>query len=112
MPARPLVGTGAPGEPVTGLGLVDQPLERALAEYPWLETRKEVRDRALAQVEEGTAPGLRLVIETRPDDPRGELRHDHPISFAHGARRVGPRTVRVDHLDLTSELITGAASCT
>lgn len=112
VPARPLVSTGAAGEPVTGRGLVDQPLVDALRDHLWLETREEARDRALKQVEKGTAPRLRLVIDARPGDLAGELRHDHPISFAHGARRFGPRTVRVDHLDLTRKLITGDVSCT
>ncbi|MEV4757551.1 type I-E CRISPR-associated protein Cas5/CasD [Micromonospora sp. NPDC049559] len=104
VPARALVGAGQPGEPRSGLGLSDRPLESVLAGHPWLEDRAEVRDVQLKR-SEGERDPLRTVVDCRPADPAAEIRPDVPLSFERANRRFATRTVRTGHVSLTDELI-------
>lgn len=103
VPARPLVGSGQPGEPRTGLGLSDRPLESVLANHPWLEDRAEVR---AAQRRRDDREPLRTVVDCGPGDPAAELRPDLPISFDRTNRRFATRTVRTGYVPLVDGLIT------
>ncbi len=104
VPARALVGSGQPGEPRSGLGVSDRPLESVLAEHPWLEDRAEVRDVQRKLPEEGREP-LRTVVDCHPVDPAAEIRPDVPLSFDPADRQFATRTVVISHVPLTNELI-------
>ncbi|MFC0529055.1 type I-E CRISPR-associated protein Cas5/CasD [Phytohabitans kaempferiae] len=108
-PARPIVSSGRPGEHLTGLGLLEQPIEQVLATHPWLENRDEIRT---AQRRQELRNPLRTVVDCTPDDQAAEIRPDLPLSFTHGDRRYTTRTVRTGHVPLTDRLInTEAATC-
>ena len=101
-PARPLVTNGHTDEARTGRGLTDQPLENALANHPWLETRPDVHT---AERRKTDRDPLRTVIECGPTDPGAEVRMDVPLSFATDDRRYATRTVRAGSVPLTDEMI-------
>ena len=104
VPARALVCSGQPGEPRSGLGLSDWPLESVLAEHSWLEDRAEVREAQRKLPDDGREP-LRTVVDCHPADPAAEIRRDVPLSYDPGDRRFATRTVRTGHVPLTNELI-------
>ncbi|MER7003890.1 type I-E CRISPR-associated protein Cas5/CasD [Dactylosporangium sp. NPDC000555] len=104
VPARALVDSGQPGEPRSGLGLSDRPLDSLLAEHPWLEDRGEVRDTQL-KLPAGDRDPLRTVVDCHPTDPAAEVRPDVPLSFNRADRRFATRTVRTGHVPLTDGLI-------
>jgi len=104
VPARALVSSGQPGEPRSGLGLLDGSLESVIAEHPWLEDRAEVRDGQLKTPIDDRAP-LRAVIDGQAADPAAEIRPDMPISFDQANRRFATRAVRTSYLPLTDQLI-------
>ncbi|WP_117214285.1 type I-E CRISPR-associated protein Cas5/CasD [Allorhizocola rhizosphaerae] len=104
VPARALVGAGQPGEPRSGLGLSDRPLQSVLAEHPWLEDRAELLAVQL-RLPEDTRDPLRTVVDCHPTDPAAEIRPDMPISFSQADRRFATRTVRTGHVPLTDSLI-------
>lgn len=111
VPARPLVRENGDG-PLTGSGIVDQPLEDALRAHAWLEDRHDARRRERANIERGGRPQLRTVLDCPPSAPDAEIRQDHPVSFAHGDRRFRTRTVRDAFIPLTTEMIaTGDPRC-
>ncbi|GAB3464361.1 type I-E CRISPR-associated protein Cas5/CasD [Streptomonospora sediminis] len=100
VPAAPLIDpadtSGGPGGHRT-TGAAPGCLEDRLAAHPWLENRPDQRAQA------GRTDGatlLRTVCDTAAGDPRAELRHDHPESFAPGRRRFRSRTVRADQVPL------------
>lgn len=101
VPARPLVESREERRRQVGTGVLHEPLETVLHTHPFL-----LDDDVRAQ---GYDSGelLRFVIDTVPEDPRAELRHDHPLSFA--SRTFESRTVRVDHEAI--EPSTGGAGC-
>ena len=98
-PARPIVSTGDP--PAT----IRRPIEEVLATHPWLENQPHIRRAA----DHGEPRWLRTVTDTNAADPAAELRNDHPLSFAPGNRRHGPRFVRIGHVQLTSQIRSPAA---
>ena len=99
LPARPIVSTGDP--PAT----IRWPIEEVLATYPWLENRPHIRRVG----DHGEPRWLRTVTDANAADPAAELRNDHPLSFAPGNRRHGPRFVRIGHVQLTSQMRSPAA---
>jgi CRISPR system Cascade subunit CasD len=103
VPSRPLVGTGAAGQPRTGAGVSAQPLEAVLGSHPWLELRPDVRHAERQRRAE--RPALRTVIDCEPDHSAAEMRYDVPISFDRANRRFQTRSVRTSHVQLTDELI-------
>jgi CRISPR system Cascade subunit CasD len=108
-PARPLVTSGQPGEPRTGLGLVEQPVESVLANHPWLEDGDEVR---AAERQRDERNQLRTVVDCAPNDRAAETRLDLPVSFERSDRQFTTRTVRTGVVPLTDNLITAeATSC-
>jgi CRISPR system Cascade subunit CasD len=108
-PARPFVSSGQPGEPRTGLGLLEQPIESVLVNHPWLEERTEIH--AAERRQEDRSP-LRTVVDCGLGDPAAETRLDLPISFVQSNRQFTTRTVRTGHVPLTDNLITAeATSC-
>lgn len=110
LPARPLVTSGQPGEPRTGLGLLKQPTEWVLTHHPWLENRADVRAAARQRNERNP---LRTVVDCPPGDPAAETRLDLPVSFERSDRQFTTRTVRTGHVPLTNNLITAEATpCT
>jgi CRISPR system Cascade subunit CasD len=104
-PARPLVASGSPGEPVTGAGLVQDELATVLANHPWLETRPAVRRRERARAVDGRAIPLRTVSDCQPGESNAEQRNDHPITFASNDRQFEPRSVRQGEVLLTAAMI-------
>ena len=98
VPTRPLLFPGSAPVPT--------PLDEVIATHPWLEPSETARGRA-------TSPTtLRTVTECGPTEPRAELRNDHPLSFAHGNRQHGPRSVIVSEVPLTPAMISaGEALC-
>jgi len=106
-PARPLISSG---QPLTGLGLLEQPIDTVLTNHPWLEDRTEVRDAERRQQERTP---LRTVVDCAPDDPAAETRIDVPVTFAPPDRQFTIRTVRAGYVPLTDDLIRAeAGSCT
>ena len=99
LPARPIVSTGDPA------ATIRRPIEEVLATYPWLENRPHIRRAA----DRGEPRWLRTVTDTNAADQAAELRNDHPLSFAPGNRRHGPRFVRIGHVQLTSQIRRPAA---
>lgn len=99
LPARPIVSTGDPAV------IIGRPLEEVLASYPWLENQPRVR----STPDRGEPRWLRTVTDSNAADPAAELRNDHPLSFASGNRRHGPRFVRIGHVQLTSQMRSPAA---
>jgi CRISPR system Cascade subunit CasD len=99
LPARPIVSTG--DSPATTRRLI----EEVLAAHPWLENQPHIRRAA----DHGEPRWLRTVTDTNAADPAAELRNDHPLSFASGNRRHGPRFVRIGHVQLSSQMRSPAA---
>lgn len=113
VPARPLVHpTGATGL-LTGGGITEEPLTDAMRGHPWLEDRLRERRRELKKIDDGQSVPLRLVTDCPPGHPEAELRHDRPISFERGNRRYGNRTIHIDYVPLTPEMLeAGDPACT
>lgn len=90
-----------------GTGVLYEPLDHVLNTHTWLEKRPDQRK----QVRHSNRPVLlRTLRDAAASDPAAELRHDHPISFAHGERQHTSRTVRRGHVTLTTAL-TGEPAC-
>lgn len=85
-----------------GTGVLPEPLDQVLNTHPWLEYRPDQRRE---QARSSRPVLLRTVRDVPASDPTAELRHDHPISFAHGQRQHNSRTVRHGHVALTEALI-------
>jgi CRISPR system Cascade subunit CasD len=99
LPARPIVSTGDPP------AIIRRPREEVLATHPWLENQPHIHRAA----DHGEPRWLRTVTDANAADPAAELRNDHPLSFASGNRRHGPRFVRIGHVRLTSQMRSPAA---
>jgi CRISPR system Cascade subunit CasD len=100
LPGRPIVSISEP--PAT----ICCSIEDVLATYPWLENQPNIRNAA----DRGEPRWLRTVTDSNAADPAAELRNDYPLSFASGARRHGPRFVRIGHVQLTSQMRNPAAA--
>lgn len=98
----PSVPVHLPEAPPWGPGIRDEPLEQALATYPWLGEDPLTR-RPEWEVPPET---LRLVIEDEAGDG-GEQRMDVPLSFA--ARRFGPRRVHTRRVGTPATVTTQGA---
>ncbi|GAA0514032.1 type I-E CRISPR-associated protein Cas5/CasD [Saccharopolyspora subtropica] len=105
VPASPLLEPPHRRE-TCGTGLLNEPLEQVLDTHPWLEHRPDQRQQARYS---DRPVQLRTIHDVPASDPEAELRHDHPISFAHGQRQHTSRTVRHGHVTLTEALIGGHA---
>jgi CRISPR system Cascade subunit CasD len=81
-----------------------RPIHEVLASEPWLEISEDVMKAEMAKPAT-TRFGLRSVIDCDPSTPEGELRHDHPISFAPERRRFTSRSVVIGQIPLTDEMI-------
>ncbi len=104
--ARPIVSSGRPGQPPA---VSAQPLEEALGAHPWLEIQPRIRQRERSKAGPEPVTWLRTIVDADPLELDVELRHDHPISFNPEHRRHGPRAVRIGHVPLTPELISGGS---
>lgn len=82
-------------------------LEDVITGHPWLEPSERARRHALS---DGDRPTLRTVIDCPPNRPGALVRNDHPVSFADGNRRHGPRTVIVGETPLTDRMINDGVS--
>lgn len=99
VPARPLV------QPDPAAAILPRPVEQVLESYAWLEERGRQRadmQRALCRAE---MTYLRTVVDADPENLYVELRHDHPVSFAHRTRRYAPRAVLTGHVPLTGGVL-------
>jgi CRISPR system Cascade subunit CasD len=109
VPARPLVASGRPSEPPTGVGLSARSAEEQLALHPWLELRTEVRS---AELRKTQRVALRTVVDCIPGSPEAAVYYDHPVSFSREGRRYTARDVRIDRVPLIDELISaGGTGC-
>ena len=87
----------------------DDPMDQVLRGHPWLEHPDRIRQ--VDRVAQGR-PGLRTMIDCEPGSPGAQLRHDVPLSFAQNDRRFATRSVVVDQVPLTDDMITtGDRSC-
>lgn len=90
-PCRPLLS-----------GMWNAPVEDVLRDHDWLEMSGRARD--IERAKENRLD-LRTVVDCDPKETEAELRHDVPVSFAHGDRRFETRTVLVGHVPLTKKMI-------
>jgi CRISPR system Cascade subunit CasD len=97
VPASPLLEPPHRRE-THGTGLLDESLDHVLKTHPWLEQRLDQR----RQARDSDRPlQLRTIRDVPASDPEAELRHDHPVSFAHEHRKHTSRTVRHGYVTLT-----------
>lgn len=91
------------------LGFHDTSLNQVLREHMWLEHPERIRMHDRSAVDR---LGLRTVVDCEPGSVGAQLRHDVPLSFAQTDRRFTTRSVLVDHVPLTDDMITtGDRSC-
>ncbi|MEV4752993.1 type I-E CRISPR-associated protein Cas5/CasD [Streptosporangium sp. NPDC049248] len=76
--------------------------ENVLATHPWLEPSPQDRARMRNRP---NRPALRTVVECPPTRIGAQVRHDQPLSFAHGNRRFASRTVHMGEVALTDDMI-------
>jgi CRISPR system Cascade subunit CasD len=112
VPARPMLTSGQPDEPLTGYGLMDSTMEEVLETHPWLDLGPRARTVELAKTDPADRTPLRTVIDCPANHPEAQVRQDVPLSFAQHDRRFHTRTVREGYIPLTTELIhKGDARC-
>jgi CRISPR system Cascade subunit CasD len=112
VPARPMLNSGQPDEPVTGCGLMDSTMDEVLETHPWLDLSSRTRAVELAKSDAADRMPLRTVVDCPTNHPEAQVRQDVPLSFAQQDRRFGTRTVREGYVSLTTELINkGDARC-
>jgi len=110
VPARPLLASGHDGEPRTGAGLVDRPMDTVLTEHPWLELRHDARKQEVRAIRGAGSVTLRTIVDSPGTGLENELRYDHPVSLAPGDRRFATRAVRVGEVPLTEEMVSPEVS--
>ncbi|MFD9734628.1 type I-E CRISPR-associated protein Cas5/CasD [Umezawaea sp. NPDC059074] len=91
------------------LGFHDTTLEQVLREHVWLEHPDRIRQHDRFATDR---LGLRVVVDCEAKAVGAQLRHDVPLSFAQIDRQFATRSVLVDHVPLTDDMITpGDRSC-
>jgi len=112
VPARPLVASGRDSGPLSAVGLVNERLDVVLAEHRWLELSTDTLRQEARKIERGEAITLRTVVDCHATSPGAEPRRDHPVSFVRGDRRFATRSVCLEQLPLTTEMISaGEPAC-
>jgi CRISPR system Cascade subunit CasD len=97
----------APSRPVQA-GVVAGALEDTLRTYPWLARTPAEGERMRTRCRTDDPPALRMALEG-PAEAGGDVRWDVPLSFAE--RRFATRTVVIDYVKLTPEMIEDDPLC-
>jgi len=90
-----------PSGPV-GRGIVDKPLDDALATAAWVDPSKRRKERLRRQLKEGENIRLRTVVDTSLDEAT-EIRRDQPVSFQE--RAFIDRPTKTGYVPLTPEIL-------